>query len=405
MSEKGSVEPRKLTILFVSFTFLDMALHRTALLQIVKKLSELNHNLKLVALRSKLKQDFSNPRLQVTSLPIRNMPLISIIIFSVITSIYLPLYLLFTKKKPDFIIFDPDVHILSFFPISLVNRLKKTKIVLDIRTVIVEDKGIRGVLRRFWFTVSILVAKKKFDGLTIITDSMRKKICGDYSLNAAAMGVWTSGVCENLFNPNKHRTKGSELRARHGLTDKFIVFYHGIFTPSRGLAETIKALKILTTKYPNITVFLLGTGPMVATLNELIKREGLQNNVTIAGPVDQVEVPKFISMCDVGIVPLPDHPYWRFQSPLKLLEYLAMEKVVVLTDITAHRSVIGDAKCGVYLASIDPEEIAAAIEYTYLNRASLVEWGKVGRAIVENKFTWGRVASDLEDYLLKIKKG
>jgi len=193
-----------------------------------------------------------------------------------------------------------------------------------------------------------------------------------------------------------------ELKRKLGLTGKFVVFYHGIFTATRGLTETIEAVKILRRKHPNIVFFLLGTGPIVTMLRALIQKEGLQENVIITNPVNQSEVPKFIGMCDIGIVPLPDHPYYRFQSPLKLLEYLAMEKVVILTDIPAHRAVIGEAKCGLYISSVKPMEIAKAIEYVYFNKEKLKEWGKNGREIVKEKFTWKKVARDLENYLLSI---
>ena len=175
-----------------------------------------------------------------------------------------------------------------------------------------------------------------------------------------------------------------------------------MFTATRGLTQTIEAVKILKRKYPKIIFLLLGTGPIVNMLRSLVKKEGLEQNIVINDPVDQVEVPNFISMCDVGIVPLPDHPYWRSQSPLKLLEYLAMEKVVILTDIPAHRSVIGEAKCGIYISTIEPIEIAKAIEYAYLNKVSLHEWGRIGREIVKKKYTWEKVALDLQEYLLSI---
>jgi glycosyltransferase involved in cell wall biosynthesis len=138
-------------------------------------------------------------------------------------------------------------------------------------------------------------------------------------------------------------------------------------------------------------------------LRALIQKEGLQENIIITNPVIQSEVPKFISMCDVCIIPLPDHPYWRFQSPLKLLEYLAMEKVVILTDIPAHRAVLGEAKCGIYISSAKPMEIVKAIENAYLNKENLEEWGKIGRQIIVEKFTWAKVARDLENYLLSIE--
>jgi glycosyltransferase involved in cell wall biosynthesis len=79
-----------------------------------------------------------------------------------------------------------------------------------------------------------------------------------------------------------------------------------------------------------------------------------------------------------------------------------MEKAVILTDILAHRAVIGEAKCGIYISSVKPMEIANAIEYVYLNRDTLEERGKIGREIVKREYTWEKVAGKLENYLLSI---
>jgi hypothetical protein len=161
-------------------------------------------------------------------------------------------------------------------------------------------------------------------------------------------------------------------------------------------------MKIILPKHPDIVFFLLGTGPMATRLRVLIQKEGLQENVIIHNPVDQSQVPKFISMSDVGIVPLPDHPYWRYQCPLKLLEYLAMKKVVILTDIPAHRSIIGNEKCGLYISSVKPTEIANSIIYAYQNREKLMEWGATGRKIIDKRYRWEKIAADVENYLLSI---
>jgi glycosyltransferase involved in cell wall biosynthesis len=161
-------------------------------------------------------------------------------------------------------------------------------------------------------------------------------------------------------------------------------------------------VKISKHRCSNFILFLLGTGPIVSRLKALIQKEDLQDDVIIHDPIDHSEVPKFIGMSDVCIVPLPYHPYWRFQSPLKLLEYLAMEKAVILTDIPAHRAVIGEAKCGIYISSVNPMKIAEAMEYAYFNKGNLEEWGKMGRKIVKEKYTWEKIAMDLENYLLSI---
>jgi glycosyltransferase involved in cell wall biosynthesis len=83
---------------------------------------------------------------------------------------------------------------------------------------------------------------------------------------------------------------------------------------------------------------------------------------------------------------------------------MSMEKPVILSDIPAHRYVVGDEKCGIYIPEVNPQEIAKSIEYAYLNRDKLQAWGKVGRGIVEKDYTWQKVAVELEDYLLSLKE-
>jgi glycosyltransferase involved in cell wall biosynthesis len=216
------------------------------------------------------------------------------------------------------------------------------------------------------------------------------------------VGVWTSGVSETLFNPEHYVADRSRFREKLGLNGKFVIFYHGVFSHTRGLMETVDAMKILAPKYPDIIFFLLGTGPLAPKLEESTQDMVIHKNVIVAKPVGHSAVPRFISMCDVGIIPLPDHPYWRFQSPLKLLEYLAMKKPVILTDIPAHRAIVDEAKCGVYVSSVKPTQIAEAIEYAYRNRHNLEEWGEIGIEIVRKTYTWSKVAKDLENYLNSI---
>jgi len=392
---------KKRKILWVCPTVLDVDLYKSSLLDILKHLGDRGNDTCLIAMRSRNLFQTKSSSVRVISAPLRYMPLVSQIMFAVMIFCFLPVYIVIFK--PDFIVTVPDISI-PFFPGLLISKFMKLKVILDVRSIPVETVGFQGFFQRFRFSTSIKMAKKLFDGVTIITYLMKKDICNTFDVEPDKIGVWTSGVSDRLFNPENLIAKSAKLRKKLGLTRKFVVFYHGVFTATRGLIETVKATRILKRKYSKVVFFLLGNGPIVSELKALIQSEGLQDNVIIHNQVEQLEVPKFIGMCDLCIVPLPDHPYWRSQSPLKLLEYLAMEKVVILTDIPAHRSIIGEAKCGLYISSIKPIEIAKAIEYAYINKESLEEWGKIGRKIIKEKYTWEKVAVDLENYLLSINK-
>ena len=386
-------------ILWVEPVRLDIDLYKSSVLEILNHLAKRGHSVSLIAMRSK-NRFRTETSVHVISIPIKDVPAVSQVLFSLLLFFLLPFYII--VLRPDFIIATPNASIVGIIPGLFISKLKRIKIILDIRSTPVEIWGFRKYMQKFWFSISVLLAEKFFSGITIITPLMREEVCNNFSINEGKIGVWAVGVNETLFNPEKYVTESVELRTRLGLLGKFVVLYHVVFSSTRGLAETAKAIKILKPNHPNVVFFLLGTGSTVGVLRALIHEEGLQDNVIIHEPVDQIEVPRFISMCDVGIVPLPYGPNWRYQCPLKLLEYLAMEKVVIATDILAHRLILDEAKCVIYIPSIKPEEIAKSIEYAYLEKEKLVEWGKFGRPIIKRKYTWKTAAEDLEKYLISI---
>jgi glycosyltransferase involved in cell wall biosynthesis len=390
----------RMKTLWVNPTTMDTLLHNVALSNALKYYADLGHDVTLVSIRSKDASKIRCSQVHSKLVPLRYVPLVSSFMFAVVLLFYLPILVI--RLKPDQVVVNPDLSILSSLPSLFISKFRKTKFVLDIRSIPVETKGFSGFQTKFWYYVSLIIARKWFDGLTTLTPLMKIDICNNFKIDPDGVGVWTSGISDSLFIPKNFSSARSELRKELSFDDKFVVFYHGIFTATRGLAETIKAIKLLLPEYPDIVFFLLGTGPFAPDLKNIVQKMGLQKSVIIHDSIEQQKVPKFISMSDICIVPLPDHPYWRAQSPLKLLEYLAMEKVVILTDISAHREVIREAKCGIYIKSINPEEIAEAIKYAYINRKSLQECGRVGSELVLEKYSWKKVARDLENYLLSI---
>jgi glycosyltransferase involved in cell wall biosynthesis len=297
---------------------------------------------------------------------------------------------------------DPTITVLGSFPALLLSRVTKTKFILDVKSTPVEVKGFSAKLAAFWFKISLIIGKTMFDGIAIVTPMMKNMLCRRFNINSASVSVWTNGVPTDLFDPQRFSSESIKIRMKLKLTNKFVVFYHGVFSISRGIIQTINAIEILKEKYPELVLFLLGSGPAFSQIDELVRQKHLEKNVIIHPPVSYEEVPKYIGISDICIVPLPGISYWIYQSPLKLMEYLGMEKTVLLTDIPAHRMVAGDEKCCLYLRTIEPLEIANLIEYALINRNFLPEWGKNGRKIVLNNFRWKNVADKVEQYFFQI---
>ncbi len=391
-------------IIWICFLIFDLELHKTTNIEILNHLALRGYDTYLVALRSNTRLSKSydvNPGFHTILFPLKYVPMLTSFLFAIILSFFLPFFILI--KKPDFVVIQPGPSIISFIWTPLLNALK-IKVILDIRsTPILSESQIRGLLGSLnivLFNLSVLIAKSFFNGISTLTEGMKRQICSTYQINPNFVGVWTSGTSTTLFNPQKYDKK--QIRETHDLTDKFIVFYHGDLTLPRGIIQTVASIKKLKVKNNDIVLFLLGSGSALLTLKDLIRKDNLQKRVILHDAVDYLEVPQYIALCDIGIVPLPDIPDWRNQCPLKLLEYLAMKKVVIATDIPANREILGDNKCGIYISSTDPKEIANAIEYAYSNKKKLDEWGAGGRSIIEKKYSWNKVAEDFEAYLLQL---
>lgn len=390
-------------IVWISFLFLDSAraLYKTSRIEVLRHLAKRGHEVFLIAVHSKeslRKAEITD--VNVISIPLRYLAYFSNVIFVLLLFFFLPFYFLYLK--PDLVIIEPEPTILSLAPTLLFPRSKRPKIILDIRSTLYFGGigGSREYITASFFNIAIYIAKKLFDGITTITPLMRKEICDKFHISPKHVGVWTDGVSATLFKPESY--DGIEMRKRLGLNDKFVIFYHGTFGKKRGIIEIIQSIQILKSKYHDLVLFLLGNGWALPLMKNLIQKSGIQDRVIIHDTVSYVDVPKYIAICDLGIVALPDLPQWRRQCPLKLLEYLAMKKAVIATDIPANREVMGRSKCGIYTSSADPMEIAKAITYAYNNKEKLNKWGSYGRPIVEERYNWRKVAEDLENYLLKL---
>jgi len=389
--------PKKRKIIWISPLIIDSSLHAHAQIEILEHLAKRGNGVCLFALRSNKKFHLTNSNVKSILIPMIYLPIITSILFAVILSFFLPFYV--AIKKPNVIVTGLGPSIFAFMWKPILFPYNHIKIVLDIRSTVVEVNNFRKHLDALFFNISVKIAKRIFDGITIITSQMKRELCVKFHINPKFIGVWTSGVSLRLFKPERYN--GLEVKKALGLTNKFVILYHGNFSNKRGIIETVKSIEKVGNECHNVVLFLLGDGPALPFLEELIDKKALHNNLIIHHTVDYIEVPKYIAMCDIGIVPLPNLPDWRHQCPLKLLEYLAMRKVVIVTDILANREVVGNSKCGIYVSSSTPNEIAKAIVYAYNNQAMLKEWGSYGRAIISEKYSWERVAEDLHNYLFR----
>jgi glycosyltransferase involved in cell wall biosynthesis len=334
--------------------------------------------------------------LHLVSIPLKYVPIISPVLYGLALFFFLPLYII--KIRPDYILSDISTTP-SLIWKPFLSKLLKFKAVLDIRSTPVNTRRHRS--EQTIFNFSIWIAKTMFDGITIVTTMMKKELCQKFGLRLDRVSVLSNGISDDFVNYTKQKCNAIALKEKLGLSNKFVIIYHGSFRSTGGLFESIAAMKLIKKDYPDIVLFLLGTTSpqLLRALRRVIETNDVQNNVIIHGSVSFHEVPDFISISDVGLVPLPNIPTWRFQQPLKLLEYMSMGKMIIAVNSPAHRDAAGESNNVKYVSNLTPNALSDAIIFTYNNKEKLENWGRQGRQVVLEKYVWKKVNAEFIKYL------
>ena len=80
------------------------------------------------------------------------------------------------------------------------------------------------------------------------------------------------------------------------------------------------------------------------------------------------------------------------------MEYLAMCKPVIVTDIETHRAVLGKQKYGFFVRDYEPKTLVRGIREVLEKASELPNFGKLSRKIANERYTWKRQALKIKAY-------
>lgn len=144
-----------------------------------------------------------------------------------------------------------------------------------------------------------------------------------------------------------------------------------------------KILPLVRRQYPQITVTMVGRNP-----SESLRKAAVSANVRLTGTV--ADVRPYIERAAIYIVPLRIGGGTR----LKIYEALAMGKPVVSTTIGAEGLPLEEGKH--ILRADDPESFSQAIFALLGNQNQRLRMARYGRELMEQEYSWRRVAGDFE---------
>jgi len=311
------------------------------------------------------------------------------VFFRIILILQLILMLAREMKHGDLILVQPAALIVAF-----VAHYRGGHVHLDFRTLPCDIISFKGELDRliFWkYTLKLFL--KKADSFSFITESLKREVEKEFQTRFDHYVIWTSAVNTEMFDLPKNAHQDHDSRIIQ-------LFYHGHMTIQRGIVTLIQAFaKVLRQEKIDIRLDFVGDGVEMDSIKQVVKDLGLEKNIRFAGLQPYCAIPDLIGMADICISPLPDKLEWNVSSPLKVFEYLACGKPVVVTPIPAHKEVLGDLPGIVYAKNDGEDALAEAILDACHNLKTLQAKADDLRGFVLEKYTWHHQAENLKGYL------
>lgn len=343
------------------------------------------HDVKLILAKNFFEK--KNIKTNNIYLPTIECPILSVIVFGMLIFWYLPF--LVKKEKVDIIIVDGDS---IFSPFLLILKLNNVPIIWDTRSLPIDTE------HSIVFDISFYFSKYMVDGYTTISIELNEKLNNRYRLDDKKIGIWSSGVSQEIFL----KKSNDEIDKSNKDSNLFVLLYHGTYSPTRGIENLIRSIfEIDPNIREKIKLLIVGIPTKKrADLLQLCKELKVEKYVEIINPVPTDKIPSYIQTAHIGVIPLPpNNEWWRVSVPLKTLEYLAMSKPILATNIPFHQKLFSMCECGVLVNSNNPKVLANGITTLYQKREKLAEMGKYGKEVVEKYYTWDRQAIELEKFL------
>jgi glycosyltransferase involved in cell wall biosynthesis len=197
--------------------------------------------------------------------------------------------------------------------------------------------------------------------IVVVTDSFRTNLIGR-GVEADKIFVIKNGVDLSVFHP---APKDRALMGRLGIPDKYVVGYVGTHGLAHSLDFIVQSIHKLNDE--GLHFVFIGDGAEKKNLVRQVEELGLKN-VTFVDPVKKSEIPSYLSMIDIALVPLKRSPTFESVIPSKVFESVAMNTPILLGVNGETRSLIESYNSGIYF---EPENEADFIQKLLLMREKL----------------------------------
>lgn len=268
----------------------------------------------------------------------------------------------------------------SLFNISgvVVSKLLRIPLLLEVNAPLAYEKEQyeKLALRRLAYGLERWICSHSTR--TIVVSTPMKKILARQGVPADHMVVIPNGVNTVEIASAVGRC---DVRSKYGIGPKLVLGFVGWFKPWHRLDAVVDLLATRPGWRGRIHLLLVGDGPEALPLRERVRALGLEDSVTLTGPVGREHIYDHIDAFDVALQP----HVTEYASPMKIFEYLALGKCVVGPDLENIREILTHGEDSLLFQPGDATDMARAIEVLVGDPGRIHAMGRAARRKIEDR--------------------
>lgn len=188
--------------------------------------------------------------------------------------------------------------------------------------------------------------------------------------------------------PNLDRIRPVKPNDKWKAGKRILVGYVGVIGEQEGVDLLVDAIDILVRQNgrKDIQFVIIGDGPALPSIAELVKTKQLHDHITLTGRVDDALFLEILSTADLCVNPDRPNELNDKSTMNKIVEYMALAKPIVQFNLTEGR--VSAQEASLYAKNTDVADFAANIALLADNPKRRKAMGEAGFVRVKKHLSW-----------------
>lgn len=201
------------------------------------------------------------------------------------------------------------------------------------------------------------------------------------------------GADTKMFRPQK---PSKALLDKYNLGNEDYVVYQGGIGAHDGVQFLVGAAPFILKEKPETKFLIVGKGEYLPKIKDMVRKSGLESSFMFTGWVPYEDMPFFMNLAKLNIVPIPNSPATQGVVTLKLFEAMACGTPTVIGDLPGVRENVKHRETAYLVRSENKQSLSKAVLELLDNKKLYKKISRNGLKLIPHH-DWRLIAKEMAD--------